>query len=365
MSSPGTVAPNSQTRIPSLDGLRAVSIAFVTLSHSGLRSEQGAIVTELLQWAGAFGVTVFFVISGLLITRLLVEEDDTWGRISLGRFYVRRIFRILPAYYAFLAAMAIAGKLGRVDADGRQLASAAGFVWNYLPGPGWELAHTWSLAVEEQFYLLWPLALALLRPRRALRLAVGLVVLSPALRLLSYALMPDLRGRIASMLHTRMDGLMLGCVLALLWGTPGFEAFRRRLGGTAAMAAAAVVATSAALTVAFGGRYRLPIGYSVEALAIGVLLTWCVSRPSTAVGRILNSRPLVHLGVLSYSLYLWQQPIVSPTLVHRLALGLLGVLLVAELSYRGIERPFLRLRQRVETRLFGPREHPARKIAAA
>src|SRR5687767_4093454 len=121
---------------------------------------------------GKLGVSVFFVISGFLITRLLIEERRLHGKISLRGFFRRRVFRIIPAYFVFLAAMVVAWKLGRIDLSWPQVGAAAAFVWNYAGLPGWTLAHTWSLAIEEQFYLFWPLVLALVGPRRALWFAI-------------------------------------------------------------------------------------------------------------------------------------------------------------------------------------------------
>ena len=161
----------------------------------------------LLSWMGNLGVSVFFVISGFLITLLLLKEECQYGDISLKNFYVRRACRILPAYFAFLLAMLIVWRLHFVDLGWGQLVAAATFTWNYSPlASGWTLAHCWSLAVEEQFYLLWPLGLSgllfLMGRHYARGAAITLILLAPFLRVGTYLLIPDWRGRTGMMLHT-------------------------------------------------------------------------------------------------------------------------------------------------------------------
>jgi peptidoglycan/LPS O-acetylase OafA/YrhL len=117
--------------------------------------------------AGELGVHVFFVISGFLITGLLMEELALSGRISLSRFYLRRTLRIFPAYYAYLAIAFLAAVAGWVQLAPHDLMHGLSYTSNYYPSRSWFLGHTWSLSVEEQFYLLWPALVVLTGPRRA------------------------------------------------------------------------------------------------------------------------------------------------------------------------------------------------------
>lgn len=343
-------------RIASLDGIRAISILLVVLGHARHAlpelSGPARIVADLLG-NQSLGVSTFFVLSGFLITTLLVREHEATGTLHLGHFYLRRAFRILPAFYVYVAVIAALSALNGWGIPGSHFLSAVTFTWNYVPSTeGWWLGHGWSLSVEEQFYLFWPLVLLVLGRRRAAWAAGALLLAAPVLRLATYALLPEWRGRIPIMLHTRVDALMFGCLLALVpWDGALLKKARRLLELRVHWAAAAfLLVLSPLLTERFQGKYLLPVGFSLEGACIALLLFWAVSRPETAVGRVLNSRPAVHLGALSYSLYLWQQPFTEPGLSHQpgvFPFNLLGAWLAAELSHRWVEKGFLRLRQRL------------------
>ncbi len=345
-----------QGRIASLDGIRAFSILLVVLGHArqALPELSGAagVVAGLLG-NQSLGVSTFFVLSGFLITTLLVREQEATGTVHLGHFYLRRAFRILPAFYVYVAIIAGLSVLNGWAIPGSHFLSAVTFTWNYVPSTeGWWLGHGWSLSVEEQFYLFWPLVLLVLGRRRATWVAGALLLAAPLLRLATYALLPEWRGRIPIMLHTRVDALMFGCLLALLpWHGAVLRKARRLLELRVHWGAAVfLLVLSPLLTERFRGAWLLPVGFSLEGACIALLLFWAVTRPETAVGRVLNSRPAVHLGALSYSLYLWQQPFTEPAFSHQpgvFPLNLLGAWVAAELSHRFVEQGFLRLRQRL------------------
>lgn len=337
-------------RIPSLDGLRAVSIFLVVLSHAVRKPGQAAGYTHQL---GALGVSIFFVISGYLITALLIQERETTGRISLRNFYIRRAFRIWPALYTYVGILAALAAFGILIVSRGEILCASLFVWNYSPYLGsWLLGHTWSLSVEEQFYLIWPVLLIVAGKKYGARAAAAIIVCSPAIRLFTYAVAPASRGAINTMLHTRADTLMFGALCALLYRNARFQAFLRRT-----FAAGWQFATIPFLFVIhplleqfFRGKYVLTAGWTLEGFSISVLMLWVVQRPHTRIGGFLNSRPMVHLGLISYSLYLWQQMFFAPSntsILGRFPVNLLCALAAAQLSYTLIERPFLRLRKRL------------------
>src|ERR1700728_1401265 len=176
--------------IPSLDGLRAISILLVVVAHSSENFSRWIklpLGTYLL--FGHLGVSVFFVISGFLITSLLLKEWNATGTVGLKRFYVRRAFRIFPPFYLYLGIILVLVLAGVFHTSLRAFFFAAIYCTDYYLGPGsWfvGLQHIWSLSVEEQFYLLWPAALLLLGKRKAVYLAGFLILISPLLRGVTY-----------------------------------------------------------------------------------------------------------------------------------------------------------------------------------
>lgn len=302
------------------------------------------------------GVGIFFVISGYLITTLLVKERARTGCISLKQFYIRRAFRILPPFYFFLAAVLALMALGVTNTTPRFWLEAAAFLRDYIIlGRDRWTCHTWSLSVEEHFYLLWPAALAVLGIRRARSLAISLVVLAPLLRCVTHKFFSGYWGVAEGfMFHMRVDGLMIGCALALLEANADlaakFHGYLRP--GLAAAASVFVLVISPVLASRFGQYYRIPFGYTLENLATAYALWYFVCAPASLAGRFLNWKPAVHVGQISYSLYLWG-PVVgvfSPTLRGlSLSVGLLFVL--SELSWRTVEKGALRCR----TRWFEPK----------
>src|SRR5580692_8626360 len=157
----GVALLHLQRRIASLDGLRAVSILLVLTSHSILGTHSFAF--RLLFLHADLGVRVFFIISGFLITTLLLNERAESGGISLRLFYIRRTLRILPAFYLFVGTVAILNALGVIAVPPGNWVYVLTYTLNFDPHPPWVLGHLWSLSVEEQFYLLWPLVMRFAR----------------------------------------------------------------------------------------------------------------------------------------------------------------------------------------------------------
>jgi peptidoglycan/LPS O-acetylase OafA/YrhL len=342
---------SSQKRLPSLDGLRAISAAMVVLGHAGKVLQVGRHLpfgSGVIDVWGPVGVTVFFVISGFLITRLLVEERRASGTISLRGFYLRRTFRILPAFWTYVAVIALLASMGLVAAEPIGFLRALTFSTDYLNPRSWVLGHSWSLSVEEQFYLFWPFLLAAIGFTRSRKTAIALILLAPLARLATYYFAPGLRPNITSMLHLRVDALMIGCWAALAFEeSSGLLAFLARPAVALASVGYCLVLTAVVRRM---GPVESGLGYSAEAFAALSVMLWSMRNASTFMGRILNSRPLVHFGAMSYSLYLWQQLWLShetKTAAWMVPVCVLGAVLSAEISYRWVERPMLRLRSRL------------------
>jgi peptidoglycan/LPS O-acetylase OafA/YrhL len=346
-------------RIPSLDGLRAISIMFVIIGHCSatlprVDGTAGALVQgfTFIAGNGEMGVTVFFVLSGFLITTLLLKELRKTGRLSIKTFYVRRAFRIWPAFYLMVAVVVFLGVIKAIPLTAGEVASAGLFFWNYYPhGVTWFLGHTWSLAVEEQFYFVWPLLLKFLGTGRAMWFAAGVIAIEPLIRVANYALVPAMRSHIGIMGHTRADSLMIGALAALLYAKPKFEQLINRLFAWHLPLAGGcfLLFVNPFLEEKGRGGYMLPAGFLLQSCIIALIMLWAIQNPDRWFGRMLNSRVAVHLGLISYSLYLWQQIFLTPlnrTFTGVFPLNLVCTFAVAECSYWFVERSFLSWRKR-------------------
>lgn len=340
-------------RVPSLDGMRAVSIGLVLISHliysSGTRNPR---LTTAAGSLGGFGVEVFFVISGFIITHLLLKEFDRTGTISLRNFYIRRAFRIWPAYYLFLGTVVVLQRLRVLGLPTREILAAGAFVWNYSHSYNTWLGHTWSLSVEEQFYLFWPALLWLFGARRALGIALALLVIVPAVRIATLLALPPsnfLVWRMDLLGHTRLDSMMFGCAAAILLGRDAFRAAALRFLSTGGrFLALGGLIVSLFLTQCVP-HYLQAVGLTLEGTCIALVLIWLVCRADGGMGRLLNRPVLVHLGLISFSLYLWQQLFVNEKtipLLRHFPTCLICAIALAECSYWLVERPFLRARER-------------------
>src|SRR5579875_425218 len=339
-------------RIPSLDGIRAISILMVCYGHLCGTRHFPVAIADYGRWCGDvthLGVLVFFVISGFLITSLLVGERETTGTISLKRFYLRRVLRIFPAFYAFILVMAIAALLGAVHVTGRDFAFALTYTVNFEPNRALQMGHLWSLSVEEQFYLLWPLALLVLRERRALIVAVAAIFTGPLVRvgILEWLFRVDphsLDGMMTSF-PAMLDYLAAGSALALLRPWLLTRTWYLRL--TASRWLALAVPLVLLINRMGGHTLTILLGSPVLNLCIALLIESSTRHADSLAGRFLNWKPVVALGVLSYSLYLWQMPFLdhrSGAWTNAFPQNLALVFLAALSSWFLIERPFLRLR---------------------
>ncbi len=338
--------------IPSLDGLRAVSVGMVVAAHmNGVLAHSIPFVPFWLYifW-GSLGVQTFFVISGFLITGLLLKELDTTGAINLKRFYLRRSLRIFPPFYAYLAVGFALTLAGLFVGKFRAFIVAGAYLSNYMGGGSELLEHTWSLSLEEQFYLLWPAALLWMGTRKSIKLAIWVILLSPFSRIITYYLAPYHRALVNGMLHTGLDSIMFGCLLALLWRNPQFNQWVQPIvrGWIAAAGSLFVLVLSPMLQARFRGSYGLVLGLTMNAICLSQILLYAVRVPDSLLGKLLNTRVLRHFGVISYSLYLWQHMFTRPNSARLVPWNLLAILVCAELSYWLIERPSFRLRDHLE-----------------
>ena len=351
-------------RIPSLDGLRALSIGAVLLGHAaGTNGFPDRLTHVILEGfpvdIAQLGVRVFFVISGFLITGLLMNERREYGSISLKRFYLRRTLRIFPAYYVFLAVLGVLVAAGVLEVTRRDFIHAATYTLNYV-WRSWDVGHLWSLAVEEQFYLLWPATVVALGMAGATKAAVAVLAVVPVIRVMISTFAPDWRFIIGTSFETTADALAMGCLLALTRDRLHALGWYRRV-----VDSRWIIPALAVIAVVLGLRYRtsLLLGIPLMNLAIALTVDRCVRRPEGGLGRVLHWRPLVFMGTLSYSLYLWQQIFLnreSDALTAAFPLNIVLAACAALLSFYMVEQPFLRARPAIELRLLGRRERAPR-----
>jgi peptidoglycan/LPS O-acetylase OafA/YrhL len=356
----GVMPLRDDGRIPSLDGLRAVSIGAVVLGHLAGTVNFPAFIGDAVRNTGLvdvanLGVRVFFVISGFLITGILLKESQRYGTISLRRFYLRRTMRIFPAYYVFVATIVALTAMGALAVKPGDVIHALTYTTNYDPDRAKVVGHLWSLAVEEQFYLLWPVTIVLLGLHKARWAALAVVLVAPVVRALEYHFVPQWQGLVGNTFETTADAIAMGCLLALtldpLLRTKWFARILDAPWSIVAMLAFALVLGNWGVT-------RLLLSVSLVNLAIALGVAYCVVRSGSPVGRFLNVPSLVFIGTLSYSIYLWQQVFVdreSLSVTAWFPFNLVLVAICALASYYLVERPFLRWRPRVEQRLFGRR----------
>lgn len=326
----------SGTEIPSLYGIRGVAAMVVVLSHIGLSKSNAT-----------YAVICFFVLSGFLITHLLLKEHDKTGDVSLRKFYARRVLRIFPAFYGY-AACYVAGRiLMNLPIDWPALISCLTYTSNYFFAfsghPIATMVHTWSLAVEEQFYLLWPFVFWMWARDRS-GLMKGLMIAIPAIWIYRWvAMLCNLPGSyVFCAFETRADALAIGCLLAVAnreKRIPRWLIDHKWVG----LAALALVCVSSAVELN-GPRYA----WSLVAVACAVLLIQSIAHSESVGYRWLNSRPLRALGLISYSLYLYH-PFANrlPGALRILPVEIAFSLALAAASYFIIERPFLLLKSRV------------------
>jgi peptidoglycan/LPS O-acetylase OafA/YrhL len=364
---------------PELDGLRGVFILLVLTAHGGIPFMQG----------GGLGVDGFFVLSGFLITCLLLQEWQQHGSISLRRFYIRRALRLLPALYALLVMVGLFTLIyirgeGAV-ATGRGILLSFLYSTNLAPlffsdyqiGLGL-MSHAWSLALEEQFYFVWPLLLiALLSLRQAkVQLLVWTGVLVAAVLLLRGWLVisgaPGAREYLG--INIRAEVLLIGCALGVLAAggmiLPSIRAARlTRCLAMVGIGVLTYLVVDPTWLTTLSAYYLAPL---LSGLCWAATLGHLVVSPHGRLARLLSWRPLVQVGIVSYGIYLWHNPIFHlahtgqagwldlPVQLARLAVTAALVVL----SYRYLERPMLRIKDRFSGRAPSERNASAPGVAS-
>ena len=376
---------DNKGKIPSLDGLRALSILLVLFDHGGpsLPDYISQSYLFLLLSNSGLGVRIFFVISGYLITRLLLNEIDKHGDMSLKRFYIKRVLRIFPVFYLFILVIILMQVFVGDVFYWRDIIIAGLFLWNMhalitggknpeanadpsgLRNPaqdGWYMmGHFWTLAMEEQFYLIWPFVMKKIKNRQTLiKICLGIVLLMPLIRIGVYFAIPSVRGQINNMLFTAGDSIMLGCLVALLEKSKYWERLYRFLTDkrVVVLSVLYIFIADPLLDHRIGGAYQLVAGISITNIGIASLIIWSINK-QTKWHSLLNVRFIATIGVLSYSIYIWQQLFLfvqvkwmfieigeTKFYLNQFPQNIILVILVSCASYYLYEKQFLKLKER-------------------
>jgi peptidoglycan/LPS O-acetylase OafA/YrhL len=322
---------SAKGRIPSLDGLRAISITLVVLSHL---MQLGHIPASVVGSYGKLGVHVFFVLSGYLITNPLLQEFQQEATVNLRAFYLRRGFRIFPAALVFLG---VAIYLYRNEMRWYHIAAAMLYFANMDLTRPLIFGHLWSLSIEEQFYLIWPLAIKKWY-RHSTAILISVLIASPMFRACIYAL--HVRNGLISSLPVFADQLAIGCLLAVsaprLPAISKSAAFAMLIGVFTIQWFPAASKTETLLT--------LFILHPILNVCIAGLVLHVIQTPY----RALNWRSITWIGTISYSLYLWQELFCGSSMFQLGYALILPTLACGCLSYYLVERPMLRIRDKLE-----------------
>jgi peptidoglycan/LPS O-acetylase OafA/YrhL len=359
MNTPGgeSIVPKGGLYIPSLDGIRAISFFLVFLAHAGL----GKVLVP-----GGFGVTIFFLLSGFLITTLLRMEYQRFKRVSLKDFYLRRVLRILPPLYVTIVLSVLIVLLGRVS-TGIPFQGTLSQVFQYanyfeiysnnpvsMPGTG----VFWSLAVEEHFYLLFPIFYIWMCGRFSnSRQAVVLAMLCAAALIWRCVLCFHFHAsadRIYLATDTRFDSILLGSIFAIVASPILRDPLHERL---VAHLRWLVPVSVAVLLVTFLCRsegFRNTLRYTLQGLALMPLFIAAIRFQDSWVVKILNLSWVRFLGVLSYSLYLCHSIILEAVIrtwhagpVFTAVAGIIGAMIFATFVHYAVERPCTKIRKRL------------------
>ena len=341
-------------------GLRAISIVLVILCHTFTLPDfphYGWL--DAIARRGGFGVDIFFVISGFLITWLLLGEESKTGRIVLRQFYVRRAFRILPPAFTYLLFIAVLVCLGKSLARWNEIFSAAFFARNLvgmdIAGRPDDTGHYWSLAIEEQFYLLWPFMLVILPRRWRIPTVIGLILAAPIWLHINFRMFPEVVNSLGekklgfnlNRADLRYGELMMGCLLALLRKGPRTLRWLRHPVLQNQITFVLCIALLVFLMSPLAEFRHIEALYPIfSAACIALAINYLVEGRPGLPHWLFNTMPMVWIGQLSFSWYLWQQIFCLGTSGLRMSLpwSIVLSLLTAALSFYVIEQPALRLR---------------------
>jgi len=350
--------------IPALDGLRGIAILAVMLYHLE------KFIPELheLTKGGFLGVDVFFVLSGFLITSILLKEHGKTEKIHLKNFYLRRLFRLIPAYWFFLVILYFFAPFFLPEIEIKVLYDNYSFLIAFLYFTNWNRAgadggiagnlnHTWSLSIEEQFYIIWSLVLFFAFKENRSRRAIFTITIGGVALVIIWRLIRALTGTGIDILYystdTRIDALLIGCAASMIymWKLIPRSFFRSIYFDLLAFAAYLGIVWT------FFNASSKDISLYTALLPIftgscAIIILWLMNREKTPVHFLLEFKPLQWVGKISYGLYLWHYLMYEfskktfTAVETQIAVGIALAFAVSALSYYIVELPFLKIKTR-------------------
>ncbi len=341
--------------IKGFDSLRALSITLVLITHLGLSdhvSDTPFVMDRLwFMISGDTGVQIFFTLSGFLITLILLTEKKDSGTIKLSRFYLKRFLRLLPPLLILYPLVFISMLNGWIVDSYTGLWYSIFYIYNFIPNDEYtsELIHTWSLAVEEQFYFVWPFVLFFLKKERIIQAITMLVILTSGILLF---LIPGFEMAI----HFRMERWFLPAVAPIMIGSLAAALYfsdenrlEKKIKSNGLVLVLCIVLFISPL---FLPQSILMISPIIQAFGIGLLLLWIASNQNSRFVNLLDNRPMNYLGKISYGLYVYQGFFLGTGPggnidVQSYPLNIILVFALAILSYELIEKPVLGLKSKI------------------
>lgn len=336
-------------RIPSLDGFRAISIILVLIAHSRLSSGFPTRFIDLAKH-GDVGVTIFFVISGFLITYLLFIEQRIANTIDIKAFYIRRAFRILPVFVVYTLFVVGVKNFEPITVTNNNLLHAFTFTTNFEKDKSWFIGHFWSLSVEEQFYIFWPLLVCFFK-KRLKTILYFLISYSCLGRVIGYKY-PAFNVLALSPFFSYSDSILIGAWGGIFFFENKNQNFKKILKNPFLQFLSVLLIV---LFVYLSGHGKLalislPFGNSIISIAALFLILAYTTPSDNWLYKLLNNTIMVHIGVLSYSIYIWQQFFFVGALkvIWRDFPFNIGVIyFVSACSYYLLEKPFINLRKKI------------------
>ncbi|MBS1580119.1 MAG: acyltransferase [Bacteroidetes bacterium] len=351
-------------KIVSLDGWRAISIIFVLLGHLGGNLPKTHPWQDTLDKYNFSlnGVQVFFVISGFLITTLLLNEKEKTQTVSIGKFYIRRFLRIFPVLYLYIFTVFILDKTLGWQLPGLVYLKAILYLNNFgFWGLAWALGHLWSLAVEEQYYLFWPWVAKKFNYQKALRFCIIFIVFGAGMRVFTYKYGSSFNTNwMLAGFFTFADIIMMGSAAAILYKYYGLKNIFKSKSFSYFLVAISIIAYASMDVCARNwilGFITVPFGAIIQSASIILLIVFTIERKSL-FSRFLNTKVMVFIGVCSYSIYVWQQlflltqnkdffPRSAPQYwFSKFPVNIVMIFIVSTISYYCFERFFLKFKEK-------------------